>query len=196
MTLEEVLSKKKTAVLKRWFNLIAQTYSEGGAGLPKNKDRFANPVGYVISSAIDVLYDAILHGELHSDRVFESLDSVIKVRAIQDFSPSQAIDFVFLLKKAIAAELKDEVREVSDFKAISRLESRVDELALRSFDIYMDCREKVCNIKVNEMKAAMDNALRLMERQSFKNSVCCQPPGQIPELEGELLNGYNGMEVE
>ena len=196
MTLEEALSRKKNAVLKRWFDLISQSYSGGNAGLPKNKDRFANPVGYAISSAIDVLYDAILHGELHSDRVFESLDSVIKVRAIQDFSPSQAIGFVFLLKKAIAAELKDEVRDVSDFKAISRLDSRVDELALRSFDIYMECREKVCNVKVNEMKAAMNNALRLMERQSLKNSVCCQPPGQIPEIEGELLNGYNGMEVE
>ena len=196
MTLEEVLLKKKTAVLKRWFNLIAQTYPDGGAGLPKNKDRFANPVGYVISSSIADLYDALLQGDLNSDRVSSSLNDIIKVRAVQDFPPSQATAFVFLLKKAVRAELEGEIREARDFEELSIFESKIDDLGLRAFDIYIDCREKVYQVKVNEMKAEIENTFRLLERLSRKDPMCHQPSGQTPGVEREGANGYNRIEVE
>ena len=192
MTFEEALKKKKSTILKKWSALITQTYPEGGAGLPKNKDRFTNPVGYIISSTITVLYEALLKGDLSSSKVSTSLDDFIKVRAVQDFSPSQAVSFVYLLKKALSEELRDEVREDSDFEAMLRLYSNIDDLALHAFDIYMDCREKVCQVKVNEMKAALDNTFRWLERQSRKDSMCAQIPG----LEREVSNGYNRTEVE
>jgi len=195
MTLEEVLLKKKTAVLKRWFNLIAQTYPDGGASLRKNKDRFTNPVGYMISSTIADLYDALLQGELNSDKVSSSLNDIIKVRAVQDFSPSQASAFVFLLKKAVRAELEGEIREARDFEELSKFESKIDDLGLRAFDIYIDCREKVYQVKVNEMKAAMDNAFRLLERQSRKDLMCHQSPGQVQGVEREMGIGYNTTEL-
>jgi hypothetical protein len=168
MTLDEVLLRKKAAILKRWFNLIAQTYPDRGTSLLKNKDRFANPVGYIVSSSIAILYEELLQGKLNSEKASMSLDNVIKVRAVQDFSPSQAMTFVFLLKKAIRAELEGKIGEVGGFEELLKLESRIDEMALHAFDIYMDCREKIHKVKVDEMKAGMDNTFRLLERQSRK----------------------------
>lgn len=171
MALEDILVKKKAAVVKRWFELTAQTHPDGGAGLMKNKDRFANPVGHITSSAIATLYEELLQGKQNSEIVTMSLYDIIKVRAVQDFSPSQAISFVFLLKKAIRAELKGEINQTADFEELSRIDSGIDELASHAFDVYMDCREKIHKVKVNEMKATVDNTNRLLEIQSRKGAV-------------------------
>jgi len=58
-------------------------------------------VGYTISQEINVLYEELLQGRVDSDKTATSLDSIIRIRAIQDFSPHEAVSFVFLLKKAI-----------------------------------------------------------------------------------------------
>jgi len=167
MALEDILLKKKAAILKGWFNLIAQTHLDGGRSLLKNKDRFTNPIGHITSSAIDVLYEELVRGMPNPEKVWTSLEEIIKVRAVQDFTPSQAIAFVFLLKKAIRAELKDEVyKDAVIFEELSRTDSRIDELASLAFDIYMNCREKIYQVKVDEMKATVDNVSRLLERQS------------------------------
>lgn len=168
--MDEVLLRKKAAILKRWFNLIAQMYPDGGTSLLKDKDRFANPVGYTVSSSIAVLYEELLQGKLNSEKASTSLDDIIKIRAVQDFSPSQAMTFVFLLKKAIRAELEGKIGEVGGFEELLRLESRIDEMALHAFDVYMDCREKIHKVKMDEMKAGMDNRFRLLERQSRKGA--------------------------
>ena len=44
--------------------------------------------------------------------------------------------------------------------------SRIDGLALLAFDLYMDCREKICEIRINEAKAEKEMAFRMMERIS------------------------------
>ena len=166
--LEDLLAKKKAAILKQWFNLIAQTHPDGGANLLKDKDRFTNPVGYTISSAINVLYEELLQGNVNSEKVTTSLDDITKVRAVQDFSPHQAIAIIFLLKKAIRAELDGEIRGKREFEKLLEFESRIDELTLRAFDIYMACRERIYEVKVDEMKAARDNVFRLLERTSLR----------------------------
>jgi len=171
MALEDILVKKKTAVVKRWFELIAQTHSDGGASMVKNKDRFSNPVGHITSTAIDVLYEELLQGKTDSERVFMSLEDILKIRAVQDFSPSQAVAFVFLLKKALRAELKGEINRIADFEELSRIDSDIDELASYAFDVYMDCREKIHKVRVNEMKVTVDNVTRLLEIQSRKGAV-------------------------
>src|SRR4030042_4075815 len=171
MVLEDVLVERKAAVLKRWFELIAQTHPDGGASLVKNKDRFANPVGHITSSTIATLCEEFLHSKQNSERVTTALYDILQIRAVQDFSPSKAIAFVFLLKKAIRAELEDEIHRANCFEELSRIEFRIDDLASHAFDIYMDCRELIYKVRVDEMKVTVDNIARLLERQSSKGAV-------------------------
>ena len=164
MVLERLLPQKRAAILERWFQLILETYPADTSGfLKQEKDRFINPVGYTISQEIETLYDELLQ-KMNSDKLAACLDNIIRIRAVQDFFPSQTVAFIFLLKKAIREELTSEIKENRVFKELLEFEARIDKLVLLAFDIYMKCREKVFEIRLNEAKAERERVLKLLER--------------------------------
>jgi hypothetical protein len=116
-------------------------------------------VGASISQGIKGLYDALLV-EMDTDRVLAFLDEIIKIRALQNFSPSQALAFIFLLKNVIREELAKELRAEDLSGEILELESRIDGLALLGFDVYTKRREKLCEVRVNEIKNRVSGLLR------------------------------------
>ena len=167
MVLEHLLPQKRAAILERWFQLVLGTYpADTSRFLKQEKDRFINPVGYAISQEIEALYDELLQG-MNSDKLAACLDNIIRIRAVQDFSPSQTIALIFLLKKAIREELASEITENRVFEELLKFESRIDKLVLLAFDIYMKCREKVFEIRVNEAKAERERVLKLLERTNL-----------------------------
>jgi RsbT co-antagonist protein rsbRD N-terminal domain len=152
MSLKNLLSEKKKSILGKWFNLILETYpSETIQFLKSQKDRFANPVGSIIFQGIEDILDQFLQ-ESESEKISTFLDNVIRIRAVQDFTASQAVIFIFHLKKVIREELKNEIREKGLYDELLVLESAIDDLALLSFDIFMKCREQVYELKANEVK--------------------------------------------
>jgi len=162
--LSDLLKTRKTAVLDRWFGLILETYPPNTSKLLKaERDRFVNPVGQTIAKEIEAIYGELIGG-MNSDRISESLENMIRIRSVQDFSPSQAVLFVHSLKKAIKDELAGEMRGADMFEEWLTLESNIDHLTLRAFDIFMNCREKICEIRIHEMEKQRDGALRLMAR--------------------------------
>ena len=76
------------------------------------------------------------------------------------------MSFLFLLKDVIRDSLEKEIREDSVMKELVELESRIDRLALLSFDIYMKCRERIYEIKADEVKRL---TFRLLQRA---NLIC------------------------
>ena len=153
--------------MERWFQLILETYpADTSRFLKQEKDRFINPVGYTISQEIEALYDELLQ-EMNSDKLAACLDNIIRIRAVQDFSPSQTVAFIFLLKKAIREELTSEIKENRVFEELLEFEARIDKLVLLAFDIYMKCREKVFEIRVNEAKAERERVLKLLDRTNL-----------------------------
>ncbi len=135
--------------------------------LKKQKNQFANPVGYTISEGTEAILDTIIKGS-RSDKASTFLDSILKIRAVQDFSPSHALGFIFTLKKLIREALKDELRENSVYNELFILESRIDDLALDSFESYMQHREKIYELKVKEFKSM---AFRLLERANLVTDI-------------------------
>ena len=164
MVLERFLSEKRAAILERWLQLILDSYSAQTSGfLKQESDRFVNPIGYTISQEIEALYEELLHG-MNSDKLAASLDNIIRIRSVQDFHPSQAIAFTLLLKRAIREELAGEIGEKQVFEELLNFGSRIDKLVLLALDIYMKCREKVYEIRVNEVKAETEQLSKLLER--------------------------------
>ena len=167
VVLASLLEKKKKTILDKWFNSILDTYpADGARAFKQDKDRFSNPIGYTISQEIGTLYEAALHGT-SSDDVRTSLDNIIRIRAVQDFAPSQAISFIYLLKKIVRDELENEIRENRLIKELLEFESRIDELALLALDIYVGCREKVYELTVKEVKAEREMVYKLLERTNL-----------------------------
>jgi hypothetical protein len=175
MNFKDLLLEKKSAILKRWFDVILESYPADTSNfLKKQKNRFANPVGYTISQGIEGLFGEILQG-IDSEKVSPFLDNIIRIKAIQDFSASQAVSFIFLLKKVIREEFEKEIKENQFSVELAALEVKIDELALLSFDIFMKCREKIYDLKAEEIKRM---TFKLLQRA---NLIC-----EIQEPETDL----------
>src|SRR5512139_629000 len=141
MKLEDHLNQKASHIRKRWVELIIETYpADSQRFFREQKDRFANPVGTTLSREVESLYHELLHG-MDPEKVNSSLDEIVRIRAVQDFSPAGAMTFIFLLKKVLREELHQEIKEsTAAYEELLAFESRVDEMALRGFDLYMNCR--------------------------------------------------------
>ncbi len=160
MSLKNLLLQKRSPIVKKWRDVILQTYPEQSQGFLKKKDPFGNPVGCTISEGIESLYDALLE-DSGSDKISEALDSIMKVRAIQDFSPSRAVGFVFGLKKVIREELGNEILQNGSHEEWAAFDARIDGLGLLGFDIYANCRQKISDIRVNEVKTRSHRLLQM-----------------------------------
>ena len=168
MEIKNLLTDKRSDIMRGWFDLILETYHrETALFLKDQKDRFANPVGQTILSGIESLFDEIVNGP-DPEKVSTYLDNIIRVRAVQDFSPSGAIGFLFLLKNVIREELGTDIRRHDLFEELLIIESRIDALAGISFDIFMKCREKLYDLKANEVR---NWTCRLLKRANMVKEV-------------------------
>lgn len=186
MNFKELLSEKKSAILDLWIDEVLSTYQPDTSNfIKKNQNRFANPVGHTVKDGLENIFNALLN-EAGPEEMAMFLDYVIRIRAVQDFTPSQAISFVFTLKKVIRDELTKDPKTPLQYEDLSRFEKRVDDLALLSFDIYMKCREKLYDIKANELKKM---TYRLLQRA---NMIC----GDSGEDAGSAVHDVDNIKQE
>lgn len=151
MKLISLLKEKRPKILKRWINLILDTYpAESARFFRSQKNSFANPVGSIVAKGAEDLFDEIIQ-ENNPDKISTFLDNIIRVRATQDFTPSQAVSFIFLLKKVLREELDKEIQENDIDDELLAIESRIDDVALLAFDIFVKCREKIFELKAMEL---------------------------------------------
>lgn len=177
MRLNSLLADKKASILEKWFDVIIESYPPDTSNFLKTQsNRFANPIGSTISKGIDNIFDELLIG-LNKEKTSEFLDNMVRIRAVQNFTPSQALSFIFPLKRIIREELRVEIAEKQLSDEILSLESTIDSLALSAFDIYMKCREKIYDIKANEVKSM---TFRLLQMANLINDA----DGHEPDLKG------------
>jgi hypothetical protein len=178
--LNALLVEKKSAIVKKWFGLIIDNYpADTSHFLKKQKDCFLNPVGYTISQSTDGIFNELLGGQL-SEKMHLLLDDIIKIKAVQDFSASQAISFIFLLKSAIREVLEHEIEKNRLSEELRLFESKIDQLALLSFDKYMKCKEKIFDIRVNEIR---NMTFQLLKRAN----LVCEIDEEEPDVGAESL---------
>ena len=178
MDLDKFLLQQRDSILKKWFHLVVDTYHPQTARMLKaESNEFANPVGHTTFHGLEGVYDEFIRGA-EPDKISPFLDQIIRIRAIQDFSPSQAVAFVFALKKIVREQLAKVAPETPvSSEDLSAYDSRVDELALLAFDIYAQCRENLFEVRVNEVKS---RSFRLLQMANLVAEI----PEQEPELEG------------
>jgi RsbT co-antagonist protein rsbRD N-terminal domain len=152
MPLEELLIRKKTEIVGQWFDSVINSYAPDTASFYKQqKDAFANPVGNIARRALAGVFDEFLQ-DLDAKKTRTFLDPLIRIRAVQDFTPSQAIEFVYQFKAIIQTVLKKELKDPKQFREWIDLDARFDRLGMLAFDIYMECKEKIYDMKANVEK--------------------------------------------
>jgi hypothetical protein len=176
--LRDILAAKRHAIIQEWLARTARTYPEHMSRfLLQERDPFRNPVGHTLREGLPVLLDGLLGGA-DAATVESVLDGIVRIRAVQDFTPAQAVAFIFLLKPVIrdarsgpphpscapwkGGEEKGE--GVAPVEALAALDARVDELALLAFDLFMRCRERMSEIRVGEARRRVG---LLLKRQAL-----------------------------
>jgi hypothetical protein len=132
------------SILDRWIAQTIGSYpAEVQSRLRSEDDPFRNPVGQALKENLAVLLRE-LFGEMNRAEIAPALEALIRIRAVQDFSPADAVRFVFDLRP-IVRELTGETDEA--------LQTRIDALCLASFDFYMNCREQVFALRTKEIRS-------------------------------------------
>jgi hypothetical protein len=178
--LSSILADKKASILKKWLDVIIESYAHDASNYGKAQgNKFTNPIGSTLSKGIEDIFAELLRG-LDRKKTAEVLADVVRLRAVQDFLPSEALSFFFSLKTIIRKELSAEIAEQQLSDEMLSLESSIDSFALSAFDMFMQCREKIYEIKANEVHRAN---FRLLQRANLIHASC----GHKPAPEGNNL---------
>lgn len=155
MQLQEFLAEEKGEILPRWISAVLDTYPTDAARIFKREqDRFANPIGYNTEDALTRLYDLLFVSATPDfAQVRPALEEFVKIRAVQDFAPSAAVDLVFALKKVVRAACATKEAPAISVADWQELEERLDRVAGMVFDLYMACRERLYQTRVQEIKS-------------------------------------------
>ena len=159
MSSAHILAAKKQEILKRWFQVTVDSYPADTARFLKSQnDPFANPVGQTTHQSLEMLLDSLITGVAGREAVAAALDPILRIRAVQSFSPSRATEFVFSLKKIIHQYLAGHGGDEN--LDIYRLDQQIDEMAMVAFDIYVACREKIFELKATESRNQFFSSLK------------------------------------
>ena len=139
-----VAVQTREAIAEQWLARVLRTYPCQTAGFLKEEpDPFRNPVGHTLKQALGILLDELLLG-MEAGRVRAALDSIVQIRAVQDCAPSRALEFLFQLKPIL--------RSLAPGPGLDLPDSRIDEMALLAFDLYMKYRERTFEARTNEAR--------------------------------------------
>lgn len=152
MSARDFLAEHREQILEKWLVAILRTYPEDSLTfLVGEKDRFRNPVGHIFREGIGVLFDSLIDA-VPRERVTECLESIVKMRAVQEFPPAAAVSFVFLLKKVLWEEFHESHSGESRPHERMEIDSKIDGLALEAFDKYMDTKTRIFDLRLRELK--------------------------------------------
>jgi len=142
--LDEIVRDNRTAILSDWFDAIVNAYPDETAKFLREKiDPFGNPVGTALRAELGTILDGVV-GAADDESVAAALDRIVRVRAVQEFTPSAAIGFILQLKPILRGLMKTD----DD----SRVDASVDRLMLMAFDVYTTCREEFSEIRIKSIR--------------------------------------------
>jgi hypothetical protein len=154
----QTLSRRKEALLEKWLERTLETYpNQTLRFLHSEKDRFRNPVGHTLREGLATLLDE-LTGEMDLAKVRPALESIVRLRAVQDFTPAQGTAFVFALREILYDNLEG--------GGPPAWHKGIDEMALLAFDLYMKCREEIYEIKARAQRREVFVWERMTRREA------------------------------
>lgn len=151
MELNEALTGKKKDIVALWIDRTLDSYIAPGF-FKKSTDPFANPVGSNISAGLTRLVDVLLD-KSGPEAYHQPLDQIVRIRAVQEFTPSQAMAPFLELKWVIKQIFSSDQTTKPLLATLDYLDCEIDRIALAAFDIYCECREQVYKNRIRELKS-------------------------------------------
>lgn len=172
MSLIDLLAEKQKDIAVKWVDAVSGTYPFGTVGFLRTKnDPFINPVGKRNRVAAEAFVACLCAdaAALEADEtgLAAIIDEFVKVRAVQDFSPEDAIGIIFALKPIITEVLGESLITYIKEHGLDEyrlLEGRIDAIALMAFGAYARSRDKMADMRIDEFKRAHSQIIRQAER--------------------------------
>ncbi|MEF3169076.1 MAG: RsbRD N-terminal domain-containing protein [Deltaproteobacteria bacterium] len=153
MNLSEFIKLNRDRILDAWFLSVANTYpAETFKFLTEKKDKFANPMGSTFREALPAILDVLSRTEEEIAAASSAVRDIVRIRAIQDFTPSAAVAPFYYIKGLVREFVSDATaKDPVSPKELDAFDARVNSLVFLAFDIYMECRETVWRVKYDEI---------------------------------------------
>ena len=151
MKLEEALHNNRYKIVDRWVEYTLKTY-KASQFFSRQKDSFANPIGGTVRDSLKKIFSLLIENQ-ETTAYKEPLSRLMHLRSVQEFTPSQAVAPLNAVKHitrdvlSADKETKLFIGELYDF------EFSVDLAVLAAFDLYVECREKIYQIRVDEIRS-------------------------------------------
>ncbi len=167
--LTDFIARNISPIRRRWHDSVLASYPpETAKLLGSGRDQFSDPVGHTLNTAIDDVLEGFRSGALIPD-IASALHNLIRIKAVQGFAPSVAVSSVLKLKQAVRDELADSPQEFQGAHGdiLNELDPMIDELLCSCFDLYVECRQKLSEIKEEELKR---NLYMLLKKANMVDS--------------------------
>jgi hypothetical protein len=83
----------------------------------------------------------------------KSLDQVIRIRAVQEFTPAQAVAPILELKWVVRQVFSANKNARAFLGELDAFDCEVDRASLEAFNIYTECRERLYQTRIRELKS-------------------------------------------
>jgi hypothetical protein len=155
-----VPAARRQAIVAAWLaRALPGEAASAGRLWGRDASPFRNPVGHAFAEALPVLLDQLL-GPMEAGAIAAALDRIVRIRAVQDVPPGEALSVIVALRALLARE----PRAGTDGAALDVAEARLDDLLLRAFDVYVRCREEMWAIRARDTRRRVEVLERMYGR--------------------------------
>ena len=151
MDLAEAFRNYEDKIVDQWVEYTLSSY-KSSTFFKKAPDKFANPVGGNTREALGKLFK-LLSKNADPKEFVAPLDQIMRIRSIQEFAASEAVGPIHAVKH-ITREILEKDKERKHLIAeLYDFEFAVDMAVLAAFDLYMQCRERLYKVRIQEIKS-------------------------------------------
>lgn len=133
---------------------------DGGFAADEMPGRFADPFSYRVNRAMADIAAWLVADAPAAPTTPSSLEDLCRLQAVQDDTPSSALEIFFALKPALRAELKSGRLGEADYRA---LDARADALVLHAIDCFAQCRDDIGQLRIDEIRRKEKLLLRRVD---------------------------------
>ena len=145
------LFDNRNRLSEKWLTLMIETYpKESGKFLFQKKNQFTNPIGHAYEQGLAEAFTAIFSNK--PEELQKALEEIVKIRSIQDYSASFAMNFMFILKDIVLEEYEHYGKSSNTCNELVEALRLCDEALKAAFDMFVAQRELLYEIKANEVK--------------------------------------------
>ncbi len=169
MSIYKICKEKESELLPLWLSDFFIHHGIDAVGVSRTvDDKFLNPVGFTIKAATEVLYKAVLGEDIQPELIQKQIAELMRIQAVQAISPAQALAPISLFKERIYSTVESALKSAQDFKDYKDICGRIDTLMLMAFDVYVQDKEVLYRVRINELKAAQSQILRFAQSRGYQ----------------------------